>query len=98
MNGQLRRVAYNLPRTKDTFSGQVHYLETGANECLLLRDGELKEPVLEQGIGNENLMGQLQKSIQQRRFPEVGKTSTITDNDPHPTLAALSNRPRPQAQ
>ena len=65
VNGQLRVSAHNLPRPKNTFAGQVHYLESATNECLLLSDCEFEKIVLKQSIRNENFMRQLQKNIEQ---------------------------------
>jgi hypothetical protein len=65
VNGQLRRAAYNLLRPKDALAWKIDHLQAAANERLLLRACEFEKLVFEQGIRDENLVGQPQEGIEQ---------------------------------
>ena len=64
VNRKLRSATDNLLCPEDTFTWKIHHLQATANERLFLGARELEKLLLEQGIRDENLVRQLQESIE----------------------------------
>ncbi len=83
-------MAYDFFGTEDTSTRQIHYLQPICHYSSL-RLGKFKKLFLELCIGDQDLIGQPYEDLKERCLPQIDKAATVTDDDPHPPSAALSN-------
>jgi|GEM_PF-5705935 len=63
MDGELWKLPNSLLCTKNTLPGQVDNLDATRNKRTFLSSREFEQLVLEQGIRNQNLIGQFQEGV-----------------------------------
>jgi hypothetical protein len=83
VNGKPWKFPDDSLRPQNSFSGKVYDFQAASYERFFLGGGEPEKLILKKGVGNQELAGKPQESVEQGHLPQIDQAAAVTNDDPH---------------